>query len=137
MKRQNKEAFQTLTDLWVGIGLYFLILEVVGLIFTKNRVSYTLGLLAGCATAAFLAWHMYRSIDVALDLGEEDAPKYSGKNCMIRTLVMIAVAIAGIKLSIFSFPAVILGIFGLKIAAFTQPLIHSHITKKLLDKKGR
>lgn len=130
MKRQNNEGFRTLVDLWVGISLYFLILEVVGLIFTKNRVSYTLGLLAGCTTAAFLAWHMYRSIGHALDLGEEDAPKYSEKNSMIRTLVIIAVAIAGIKLSIFSFPAVILGIFGLKIAAFTQPLTHSYITKK-------
>lgn len=130
MKRQNNEGFRTLVDLWVGISLYFLILEVVGLIFTKNRVSYTLGLLAGCTTAAFLAWHMYRSIGDALDLGEEDASKYSEKNSMIRTLVIIAVAIAGIKLSIFSFPAVILGIFGLKIAAFTQPLTHSYITKK-------
>lgn len=131
MKRQNNEPFRTLVDLWTGISLYFLILEVVGLIFTKNRVSYTLGLLAGCATAAFLVWHMYRSIDTALDLGEEDALKYSGKNSMIRMLVMTAVVFAGIRLSVFSFPAVILGIFGLKIAAFTQPLIHSYLDQGL------
>lgn len=137
MKKQTNKAVWTLIDLWIGIILYFLIFEIIGLIFVPNRLSYTLGLLAGCATGAYLAWHMYSSIDTALDMGQEDAVKYSKKNSAVRMLVMLVVALAGMKFSLLSFPAIIIGILGLKISAFFQPYTNLYITKKLLKKKGR
>jgi len=137
MKKQTNKAVWTLIDLWIGIFLYFIVFEIIGLIFVPNRISYTLGLLAGCVTAGFLAWHIYDSLDTALDLGEGDAVKHSKKSSAIRLLVMLVVALAGMKLSILSFPAVIIGILGLKISAFFQPYTNSHITKIILKKKGR
>ena len=68
---------------------------------------------------------------------EEDAVKYSQKNSVIRMLVMLVVALVGMKFSLLSFPAVITGMLGLKISAFFQPFTNSHITKKILKKKGR
>jgi len=137
MRKQTNKAVWTLIDLWIGIFLYFLVFEIIGLIFVPNRISYTLGLLVGCVTAGFLAWHMYDSLDTALDMGEEDAVKHSKKSSALRLLVMLVVALAGMKLSILSFPAVIIGILGLKISAFFQPYTNSHITKIILKKKGR
>ena len=137
MRKQTNKAIWTLIDLWIGICVYFLLFETIGLIFVPNRLTYTLGLLTGCVTAAFLAWHMYDSLDTALDRGEEDAVKHSKKSSALRLLVMLVVALAGMKFSLLSFPAVIIGILGLKISAFFQPYTNSHITKKILKKKGR
>ncbi len=137
MKKQTNKAIWTLIDLWIGIVLYFALFEIIGLIFVTNRIPYTLGLLTGCVTAAFLAWHMYDSLDTALDLGEEHAVKHTKKNSAIRLLVMLVVALAGMKFSLLSFPGIFIGILGLKISAFFQPYTNSHITKKILKKKGR
>ena len=137
MKKQTNKAIWTLIDLWIGIVLYFVLFEVIGLIFVTNRIPYTLGLLTGCVTAAFLAWHMYDSLDTALDLGVENAVKYTKKSSALRLLVMLVVALAGMKFSLLSFPATIVGILGLKISAFFQPYTNSHITKKIFKKKGR
>ena len=137
MRKQTNKAVWTLIDLWIGIILYFILFEIIGLIFVTNRISYTLGLLIGCITAAVLAWNMYSSLDTALDMAESDAVKYTRKSSATRWLVMLVVALAGMKFSLLSFPAVITGILGLKISAFFQPYTNSHITKKIFKKKGR
>ena len=136
MNRQINGAIETLMDLFVGLILYFIIFETIGLIFVENRLSYTLGLAVGCLAAAFMAWHMFVSIDSALDMPEQDAVKYFRKRSLIRWLVMLVAAFAGMRFAILSFPAVITGILGLKIAAFCQPYTNSYITKKL-RKEGR
>jgi hypothetical protein len=137
MRKQTNKAVWTLIDLWIGIFLYFILLEIIGFIFVPNRITYTLGLLTGCVTAGFLAWHMYDSLDTALDMGEADAVKHSKKSSALRLLVMLVVALAGMKLSLLSFPGIIIGILGLKISAFFQPYTNLYITKKILKKKGR
>lgn len=137
MSSQTNKGFETLLDLFIGIIGYFIIFELIGLIFVENRLSYTLGLLLGCLISGFLAWDMFVSIDNALDLPEDDAVKYSRKRSLLRWLVMLVAAFAGMRLKALSFPAVIIGILGLKIAAFCQPYTNSHITKKFLRKEGR
>lgn len=136
MKRQMSKGFVTLVDLWIGLILYFVLFEIIGLIFVENRLSYTIGLLVGCGVGAFMAWHMFDSIDVALDMPEEDAVKYMRKRSILRWLVMLVAAFAGMRFAIMSFPAVLIGILGLKIAAFCQPYTNLYITKKL-RKEGR
>ena len=137
MRKQTNKAVWTLIDLWIGIILYFIIFEIIGLIFVSNRITYTLGLLTGCVTAGFLAWHMYSILDTALDMAQEDAVNYSKKYSALRLLVMLVVALAGMKFPLLSFPAVIIGILGLKISAFFQPYTNLYITKKIFKKKGR
>ena len=137
MRKQTNKAVWTLIDLWIGIILYFIIFEIIGLIFVSNRITYTLGLLTGCVTAGFLAWHMYSILDTALDMAQEDAVNYSKKYSALRLLVMLVVALAGMKFSLLSFPAVIIGILGLKISAFFQPYTNLYITKIIFKKKGR
>lgn len=136
MKRQISGAVETLVDLWIGIVLYFIIFEIIGIIFVENRLSYTIGLLIGCILGAFMAWHMYDSIDTALDMPEEDAVKYMRKKSIFRWLVMLGVTFAGMKFTIMSVPALLIGILGLKIAAFCQSYTNMYITKKL-RKEGR
>lgn len=137
MKKEKNEAYWTLIDLLTGICLHFILFEILGLIFAKNGTYYTAGLLAGCGTAAFLAWHMYQSIDTMLNLKQADASGYFGWSALLRAGVMTAVAIAGILFPVFSFPAVIVGLSGLKTAAFLQPFVRSHLTGRIAEKKRR
>ena len=134
MRRKNK-AIWTVIDLWIGLIIYFVIFEIIGLIFVAKRIPYTLGLFLGSMTAAFMAWNMFVSIDQALDMPEKNAQKFTKKKSLFRWLVMLVVAFAGMRLEFISFPAVITGILGLKISAFFQPYTNCYITKIL--KKGR
>lgn len=137
MRGKTNQTVWTLVDLWIGIFLHFLVFEIIGIYFVTNRTSYTWGLLYGCMTAALLAWIMYCSLGKALEMGEAEAVKCCQRDSIIRMLVMLAAAFAGMKISFLNFPAVILGMLGLKVSAFFQPFINSHITKKILEEKGR
>lgn len=131
--RQTNKAIWTVIDVWIGLGIYFIIFEMIGLIFVENRLSYSLGLLVGCVTAAFLIWNMFVSIDSALDLTPQEAEKFTKKRTFFRGLVMLVVAFLGMRLQNISFTAIIIGMLGLKIAAFMQPYTNLYITKKLLS----
>lgn len=121
MRKKNK-AIWTVLDLWIGLGIYFVIFEIIGLIFVENRIPYTIGLLLGCLSAAFLTWNMFVTIDQALDMPENDAKKYTQKKSFFRGLVMLVMAFAGMRVSWISFPAIITGMLGLKISAFFSAL---------------
>lgn len=134
MKQTNK-AIWTVLDVWIGLGIYFIIFEIIGLIFVENRLSYSLGLLIGCGTGAFLIWNMFVSIDHALDLNPQEAEKFTKKRSFIRGLVMLVVAFLGIRLPHISFTAIVIGMLGLKIAAFLQPYTNLYITKLIQEGK--
>lgn len=136
MRKQKNKAVWTLVELWIGIVVYFVFGEILGLVFVENRMPYTLGLAAGCVTAAFLAGHIFYTLDAALDMGEDDAVKHFRRNSTIRWFVIVTVVFAGMKLSYLSFATVIAGILSLKISAFFQPYMNLHMTKKLLRQKG-
>ena len=136
MRSKTNNAMWTVFDLWIGILIHFVFFEIIGIYFVTNRTSYTWGLLYGCMTAALLAWIMYRSLDAALEMGESEAVKCCQRDSMIRMLIMLAAAIVGMKVYFFNFPAVIIGILGLKASAFIQPVLHPHIIEKLLKKGG-
>lgn len=133
--RQTNEAIWTVLDVWIGLGIYFIIFEIIGLIFVENRLSYSLGLLAGCGTAAFLIWNMFVSIDCALDMSPSEAEKYTKKRAFFRGLVMLVVAFLGMRLPCISFTAIVIGMLGLKIAAFLQPYTNLYITKRIQEAK--
>ena len=136
IRKQVSKYRRTLYDLWAGISIYFIIFEIIGILFAGNRPHYILGILLGCGVAAILARHMYTSLEKALNLGEEYAAVQIRKSSMVRMLVMLAVLFAAISLPVLSFPAVLIGLLSLKIAALFQPYTNSLITDKLFEEKG-
>ena len=128
MKRRKNNAFDTLIDLWIGILLYFVLFLLGGILFYKDLFRYTLGLAAGCVTAAVLAGNMYCSFLTAIELGAEDGQKCIRRNGILRKGILIAAVLAGFQLPVFSFPAVMIGIMSLKISAFLQPYVKQRIT---------
>ncbi len=131
-----KQVKETMTGVYIGIGIYALIVESVGLLCSDDRLKYTVGLLFGVSIAIVLIHHMAKTLDYALDLSENDAAKYVKKQSFLRLFIMLLALIVGFRLEICNFLTVILGMLGLKIAALFAPLIlkilypESYITKE-------
>ena len=92
----------------------------------KDKGAYSFGLWIGILIAAVGAFHMWWSLDRALDLPERAAVKSMSTHNILRylfiTLALIAVAISGIASPLSAF----LGIMGLKASAYMH-----FITKKI------
>lgn len=125
----------TVIDLVIGILIYGIFLEIIGMIFVENRVSYTLGLLLGLFAAVLLVIHMYTTLDRALDMDSKSASSYIQKRSFLRALVMLATVALGMIFQQISFFAIVIGILGLKISAFLQPFTNLYITTKILKER--
>lgn len=113
-----------LPDLLIGILLYGVVCEAVGLIFVKDRLFYSIGLLIGILCAMGMAVHMAWSLNMALDLGESGAVKKMQLHNLLRYGIVVVVIfvlwLSGIGNPVVAF----LGIMGLKVAAYLQPFTH-------------
>lgn len=120
MKKNN-----ILIELLVGIILFGVIEQIVCLIVSKNYLYNSIGLWSGVAIACFMAVHMKRSIEDALDLGEEDGVKHMRKGYGVR-MTVVAVAVIVILISKIGNPiTLVIGILPLKFSAYAQPIIHN------------
>lgn len=73
---------------------------------------------------------MYLTIDTALDLDPESANKYMVRRTLVRKFLTVLAAAVGIKIHMLTFSGIILGVLGIKIAAYLQPLIHRRVSEK-------
>ncbi len=112
---------ETIIGFLIGIGIYAVLIELVGFFFSEDLFSYTLGLLFGVAVAIFLIVHMAKTLDRALDLPQEQAVKYTRRQSFLRLAVMLAAMVIALLVEQLNFIAVILGMLGLKMGAFIAP----------------
>jgi MFS family permease len=132
-----KNINTTLLELIIGILISTIFTGIIGIIITNNNMSFVLGLILGAFTAILLVIHMYQSLEKSLLLDEESAQKFSKKMAVLRMVVMgLAVVVALTFPKIFNIIAVLIGIMGLKISAYLQPITNKYISTKLKN-KGR
>lgn len=116
---------RTLFELETGIFLFGIICQLF-VFLLKDKLSYSLGLWMGILIAGISAFHMWWSLDRALELPERAAVKSMSTHNILRylfitaALVLIAVSKAANPLSAF------LGIMGLKASAYMH-----FITKRI------
>lgn len=126
MKALILKINRTLFELETGILIFGMICQICVLPF-KDRVSYSIGLWTGIFTAVFSAWHMWRSLDRGLDLGEKGAVSYLSRQNIIRYLVIVIILVITAVTPKGGNPvAAFIGVMGLKVSAYMQPL-----TKKI------
>lgn len=109
---------KTIAGFLLGLGIYTGIMEIIGLIFFNDRLSYTLGLLFGSVVAVLVMFHIVKTLDKALDLQEQQAVKYTRKQALLRLGMMLAALIMALSLKQLNFIAVVIGMLGLKIGSF-------------------
>lgn len=124
------KAIETVKELIIGIGMWLLVILIAGCIVLRDdRTAYICGGLLGGATAAYLAWNMYRHLDIALSADVEFAESHIRKWSVIRLLIMALVVGLSMVFYMYIHPiGVVLGIWGLKIAAWIQPIVHKYRT---------
>lgn len=124
---QNIDA--TVKEMWLGIGIWGVVCELVMIWFVKDKAGCSLGVLIGCLLAWAGVWHMWKVLDRALDLGD-GAQKYLTVRSWIRYGVFVAVfgvlMITGWANPLTAF----LGLMGMKVAAYLQPVVHKFIGKR-------
>lgn len=109
---------KTLNGFFLGIGIYGGIIEIIGLCFFPDKISYTLGLLFGIFIAVVMMLHITKTLGRALSMPEQQAVKYTRKQAVLRLGMMLLALIVGLILDCLNFVTVIIGMLGLKIGAF-------------------
>lgn len=122
--RKLDTAMRTLIEMIAGIVLFGIVCELAGVYFVDSKIYYSLGLWYGILIAVLMSWHMWRSIGRGLLMGEGGAPKYITTANMIRYLAVALFYIAICLLDFGSPIAAFVGIMGLKVTAYLQPLTH-------------
>ena len=124
MKKKLTQLSDVLPDLWAGILLYGVLCEIVGLIFVKDCLFYSIGLGAGIVCALFMATHMAWSLSRALDMAEGDAVKKMQVHNILRYLIVVVVFFLLLFTGLGNPLSAFLGVMGLKVAAYVQPFTH-------------
>ena len=130
MKRNNemKNLNETLKELFIGIFFYGIIIEITGLCLVRQKGYFSIGLWFGILLALAAAFHMWRSLDIGMDLGES-----AGKYVISRNLIrygVIVIAFGALCITDLGNPlAAFAGIMGLKAGAYLQPFTHKIMTK--------
>ncbi len=123
MISRMKSINRALLELETGILFYGILIQIIGLFFAKDRLNFSIGWCVGILTACILAWHMWFTLDRALDI-PEDAVKKVRLAAIVRYLVCILV-LAVLMMTEWGNPlAGFFGIWSLKVAAYSQPFTH-------------
>lgn len=124
---------RTLVEMMLGIVLFELVCFLCGIWFVPQKGSCALGLLLGTLTALGMAYHMSWALDQYLGMSGKSASRKVMAHAIGRyfvvAVILFLIAYTGIANPITAF----VGIMGLKIGAYLQPLIHKFTVKKYPD----
>lgn len=125
----NNSANETLKELCIGTIVYGMAAQIICFFIADNLIYVSLGLWIGIATAVMFGIHLKRSIEDALDYGEQGALSHMRKSYAFRYAMVAVVFGATIYFEIGHPLALLAGIMGLKIGAYIQPYTHNVLTK--------
>lgn len=120
--RKIRDINSALPGLLFGIVLFGLVCQIVGVFLVADKFHFSIGLWIGVLTALAMALHMAISLNSALDRDEKGAQAAATRQNLIRYLTVVLIfgilmiTQAGNPIAAF------VGIMGLKISAYLQPL---------------
>lgn len=127
----TRKVNETLLELLAGILISGCMIQGIQMIVSSvydhlvgSVAVFAAGFWPGVIVGIGLAVHMYRSIERALDMAQEDAEKYMKKTYLLRTLAIFFVAGLVCYFKFGYIMAFFLGVLCLKFGAFLQPLMH-------------
>ena len=123
MINRIKSINRALLELNMGIIFVGVVCQVVGIILTSNKIYYSMSLWFGVLLAVVTSYHMYRTLDKALDMGIE-ASKIVISSNVIRYFVIVVIFTMIMITQIMNPLIVFLGFITLKVAAYLQPFTH-------------
>lgn len=119
-----------LLGLVLGILIYGVLVEIIGVWFVRDKLDYTVGLVIGIACACWMAINMATVIRDSVDTCDEaQAKRISTGKSNLRYTIVAVVFIAMIKLELGNPLAAFAGVMGLKVSAYLQPFAHKFMSK--------
>jgi len=125
-----------LYELISGVVLVGVFVQIAFLIFSVNVLYDSCGWWGGIAIACFMAFHMYRSLDNALDLQEGDAMSSVRKNSLIRYSIVVIVMVIMHYTGAGNVVTYVFGVLMLKAGAYLQPFTHKVFNKIFNSSQG-
>lgn len=124
-----KKINRTLLEMELGILFWGIACQTVGAFFVKDGLYYAKSLWFGILFGAASLFHMYRSLDRALDLPEKDANKRIFRAYLIRYVLFASILFIIMITEVMNPLIVFLAYMGMKVAAFLQPITHKLCNK--------
>ena len=119
-----------LPGLVLGIVIYGIIIELVGVWFVEDKLSYSTGLLIGISVAIGLAINIAQVIRDAVEIyGADGARNRLIVKSVLRYLVVVVVFFVMMKFNLGNLATAFIGVLGLKVSAYLQPFAHKVILK--------
>lgn len=112
----------SLPGLMLGIVLFGIICQVIGILFVKDRAGYSIGLWVGVITALFMTFHMAYTLDGAVELGVKGAQAAVTRQNLVRYAIVVVILAVMMVTKIGNPLASFLGIMGIKFGAYMQPV---------------
>ncbi len=119
-----------LPELILGILVYGVVVELAGVWFVADKIRYSSGLAIGIALACGMAINMAIVLEDAVSiLGENHAQAKIIAKSLLRYVVVVVVFFVMMYFNLGNLFTAFIGVMGLKVAAYLQPLTHKTISK--------
>ena len=130
MIRRMNSINNALPGLLGGIFLFGVASQIVGVFLVADRTSYSLGLWIGVLTALFMALHMAFSLNHAMEMDVKGAQATATRQNIIRYLIVVLILGILMITEVGNPIAAFVGIMGLKVSAYLQPVFQKLSQKK-------
>lgn len=128
MIEKIKKINRALLELWLGILFTGLLVQFIGMWFVESKLFYSVALWIGIVLALLTVYHMCRTLDRVLDLGD-GAQKAATKANLIRYGCIIIVFVIVMLTHVLNPLITFLGLMSVKVAAYLQPFTHKLCNK--------
>lgn len=126
LKRLN----DALPGLILGILVYGILVELIGVWFVSDKLRFTTGLAIGVALACGMAINIAVVLRDAVEIyGESRAQAKIIAKSILRYVIVVIVFFLMMKFNIGNLFSAFIGVLGLKISAYLQPFAHKLIKK--------
>ena len=125
---------KTISEVLIGMAVYFVIASIFVLIFTKDKLREG-GLLVGTVAGVLMLFSMKHTIYKAMHM-QKGHSAFLAFSSVGRMLAAVAVLGAIGYFGWLNLITTFVGFFGLKVATYAQPLTHRLIEKATKKKQG-
>ncbi len=130
MMKKLSDMNRALPGLLGGMVLFGVVSQIVGMFFVEEKLNYSIGLWIGVLIAAFMAFHMAWSLNSALDQDVKGAQAVATRQNIIRYLIVVLILGILMITEIGNPIAAFVGVMGLKVSAYLQPIFQKLFHKK-------
>jgi uncharacterized Tic20 family protein len=134
MVEMLKKINRTLLEMHIGILVWGIACCGVGLFFAGDRIQYCLGIGFGVLLAMLSIFHMYRTLDRALDYDGKTATNVIFRGYLTRYVLFAVILFILMVTNVLNPLVVFLAYMGIKVTALIQPITHKLCTKMFHEK---